>query len=219
MRIPNHASPFRDHWMIISIEHAQSARKNLLEDGYCVVDDAITTAFLSELRDWANHLLKTTEPSPDWKYQGSDIKINGLRHGANNTPDWLPEVYQGLPAKPKIDMCAVCTTDFPSDEEHQRILDLGYTLSDHCEALGHSAYNLDHELPAYTIHWYRENHVGLRAVLWFRDQLLKDPQLCLEYAEIKRTAVKNNPEDRWAYTRHKDPFIQKVMSAFPDGNE
>ena len=97
----DHADPFQEHSLTISIEHAQSARKSLLEDGYCMVDDAITTAFLSELRDWADHLLNTTEPLPYWKYQGSDIKIDGLRRASNADPDWLPEVYQGRPENPK----------------------------------------------------------------------------------------------------------------------
>ena len=74
--------------MTIANEHAQSARKGLLEDGYCMVADAITTAFLSELREWADHLLNTTEPLPYWKYQGSDIKIHGLRRASNSDPDW-----------------------------------------------------------------------------------------------------------------------------------
>ena len=59
---------------------AESSRDTLLKDGYCVVDGRLPPGTLEELRDWSNHWISHTEHVPQWKYQGSDIKITGIRN-------------------------------------------------------------------------------------------------------------------------------------------
>ena len=66
--------------MLSPEQQTVAAREQLLEEGFCVLDDVLEHPFLRELRDWSDHLLRTTELSPKWKYQGSDIHISGIRH-------------------------------------------------------------------------------------------------------------------------------------------
>lgn len=55
------------------------ARYNLLNEGYCVLDGHLPAGTLKELRDWSDRWISNTEHIPQWKYQGSDIKITGTR--------------------------------------------------------------------------------------------------------------------------------------------
>jgi hypothetical protein len=73
--------------MPLPIEQIQTAREQLLEDGFCILDDALEPRFLCELRDWSDHLLSTTRLSPKWKYQGSDIHISGIRYRSKRSPE------------------------------------------------------------------------------------------------------------------------------------
>lgn len=73
--------------MTLSREQAQSARNQLLEEGFCVVDNVLDDEFLVELQDWSEDLLHTTKLSPKWKYQGSDIHISGIRHRSKRSPE------------------------------------------------------------------------------------------------------------------------------------
>ena len=78
------------------------------------------------------------------------------------------------------------------------------------------------------MHWFckpgpsmRTHHLHLVPVngrLWnerifFRDTLRLDGRLRREYAELKRTLATANRLDREAYTRGKNPFIERVLRA------
>ncbi|MEC9251564.1 MAG: phytanoyl-CoA dioxygenase family protein [Pseudomonadota bacterium] len=68
-------------------EQIKTAREHLLEDGFCILDSALESPFLAELRDWSDDLLRNTKLSPKWKYQGSDIHISGIRHRSKRSPE------------------------------------------------------------------------------------------------------------------------------------
>ena len=63
-----------------------AAREQLLEDGYCVVDGNLPDGALDRLRRWSDDWIERTDHSPKWRYQGSDIKLSGIR-----TPSKRPE--------------------------------------------------------------------------------------------------------------------------------
>ena len=63
------------------------AREQLLEDGYCLVDGHLPAGTVEELRTWSDKWLRETEHPPHWKYQGSDVKISGIRNPARRLPD------------------------------------------------------------------------------------------------------------------------------------
>lgn len=56
---------------------ARSKREQLTRDGFCVVEGVLTAAFVQELRDETDRLLDSVDHPPSWKYQGSDLHING----------------------------------------------------------------------------------------------------------------------------------------------
>jgi len=52
-------------------------RNQLIEDGYCVIDNILTQEFLDELRQESDRMLDNVEHPPNWKYQGSDLHVSG----------------------------------------------------------------------------------------------------------------------------------------------
>ena len=59
-----------------------AARQRLLDDGFCVVDGQLPDGALDKLRRWSDDWIARTPHPPEWKYQGSDIKLTGVRTGA-----------------------------------------------------------------------------------------------------------------------------------------
>ena len=76
-----------------------AARAQLLEDGYCVVDGQLPEGALERLRRWSDDWIGRTPHPVQWKYQGSDIKLSGIRNPsrpsfkqpADETVDFLIE--------------------------------------------------------------------------------------------------------------------------------
>ena len=58
----------------------RNARRQLLEDGFCLVDGLLPAGRLEMLRAWSDEWLQRTEHPARWKYQGSDIHISGKRN-------------------------------------------------------------------------------------------------------------------------------------------
>lgn len=65
--------------MPLDPETLAAAREQLLEDGYCVVDGQLPAGALDRLRRWSDDWIAGTQHPPQWKYQGSDIKLSGIR--------------------------------------------------------------------------------------------------------------------------------------------
>jgi hypothetical protein len=62
-----------------------AAYDQLIEDGYCVVDGRLPDGALARLRRWSDDWIERTRHTPKWKYQGSDIKLSGIRTPAPPT--------------------------------------------------------------------------------------------------------------------------------------
>ena len=56
---------------------AKKKRNQLIEDGYCVIDNILNEEFLDELRQESDRMLDDVEHPPHWKYQGSDLHVSG----------------------------------------------------------------------------------------------------------------------------------------------
>ena len=65
--------------MTLDQRQIAAAREQLLEDGYCVVDGLLPDGALERLRRWSDDWIARTDHPPQWKYQGSDIKLTGIR--------------------------------------------------------------------------------------------------------------------------------------------
>ena len=98
----------------LSLELKQ-ARQQLLEDGFCLVDGCLPDGSMERLRDWSDNWLNRSEHPPHWKYQGSDVKISGIRNQSKRVPD-LPhdEVVDFLIEHPASIMSALGMGDFRS---------------------------------------------------------------------------------------------------------
>ena len=64
------------------------ARKQLLKDGFCLVDGRLPDGSIERLRDWSDEWLNRSEHPPHWKYQGSDVKLNGVRNHSKRSPQF-----------------------------------------------------------------------------------------------------------------------------------
>ena len=50
-------------------------RNQLIQDGYCVIDNILTQEFLDELRRESDRMLDNVEHPPTWEYQGSGLSL------------------------------------------------------------------------------------------------------------------------------------------------
>lgn len=91
------------------------AREQLLKDGYCLVDGRLPDGTVQRLREWSNDWLNRSEHPPQWKYQGSDVKISGNRHQSKRSPE-LPrdEVVDFLIEHPASILSELGMADFKS---------------------------------------------------------------------------------------------------------
>jgi hypothetical protein len=56
------------------------ARRQLIEDGYWLVDGCLPDGKIEALSAWSDDWLQQVRHSPTWRYQGSDIKVSGIRN-------------------------------------------------------------------------------------------------------------------------------------------
>ncbi|MEM7028223.1 MAG: phytanoyl-CoA dioxygenase family protein [Chloroflexota bacterium] len=77
-------------------EIALQKREQMIQDGYCVVDDILTETFLQELRDETERLMENHEPPPDVRYQGQHVNVHRSENEIiNRLLDWDP-TWQAL---------------------------------------------------------------------------------------------------------------------------
>ena len=94
--------------------HSAAARRQLLEDGYCVVDGALPAGSIKRLQGWSDDWIARTAHSPKWKYQGSDIKLSGIRNAASRAKQPKDAVVDFLIEHPTAIMAALGLDDFRS---------------------------------------------------------------------------------------------------------
>jgi ectoine hydroxylase-related dioxygenase (phytanoyl-CoA dioxygenase family) len=80
----------------MSPEEALAKRKQLTEDGYCVIENIVPNDLLAELRTETDRLLDSVEHPPHWKYQGSDIHVSGKNNELIDRLDKLPGAREAL---------------------------------------------------------------------------------------------------------------------------
>ena len=100
----------------------RAARKQLLDEGFCIVDGGLPDGTLGELRAWSDEWLANTQHSARWKYQGSDIHISGVRNVSKRHPG-IPrdDLVDFLIEHPKAIMGALGLDDFRSGGAFQII--------------------------------------------------------------------------------------------------
>jgi ectoine hydroxylase-related dioxygenase (phytanoyl-CoA dioxygenase family) len=88
----------------MTADEALAKRRQLISDGYCVIDDVVPQDLLEDLRRETDRLLDAVEHPAHWKYQGSDLHVNGRD---NAVIDRLVKLQS---ARDALD--AMCLTDF-----------------------------------------------------------------------------------------------------------
>ncbi len=58
-------------------KEARHKRGQLIDDGFCVIDDVLTEAFLRELRDESDRLMVDWVRPDEFKYQGEHVVVKG----------------------------------------------------------------------------------------------------------------------------------------------
>ena len=103
-------------------EEMRRARQQLLEDGFCLVDGGLPDDSLERLREWSNDWLKRSDHPSHWKYQGSDVKISGVRNRSKHTPEFpRDELVDFLIEHPASILEALGMDDFKSGGTFQII--------------------------------------------------------------------------------------------------
>ena len=103
-------------------EELKQARQQLLKDGYCLVDGLLPDGTVQRLRQWSDEWLNRSEHPPHWKYQGSDVKISGVRNQAKRSPDFpRDEVVDFLIEHPASILSALGMSDFKAGGAFQII--------------------------------------------------------------------------------------------------
>lgn len=99
-----------------------ATRKQLLDEGFCIVDGGLPDGKLEELQAWSDEWLAATQHPARWKYQGSDIHISGIRNVSKRHPG-LPrnEMVDFLIEHPKEIMATLGLDDFRSGGTFQII--------------------------------------------------------------------------------------------------
>ncbi|MEM7019097.1 MAG: phytanoyl-CoA dioxygenase family protein [Pseudomonadota bacterium] len=101
--------------MLLNEQELKTARQQLLEDGFCIVDGHLPEGTIDMLRSWSDDWLQKVKHSKRWKYQGSDIYVGGIRHQAKHYPNHpKDEVVDMLIEQPKEIMAALGIADLHS---------------------------------------------------------------------------------------------------------
>lgn len=119
----------------------------------------------------------------------------------------------GLAAKPVIDLALGFDSEAELAELTPKLIALGYTTFG--DRRGDGDWFFAHGPEAARTHYlHAERYGGARWTnyLRLRDRLRAEPSLRDAYAQLKRELAAKFPGDREAYTRGKEPFIQRVLA-------
>lgn len=101
--------------LINNLEIHAKALDGLLTDGFCVVDGQLPAGKLEALRSWSERWIDNTAHPDRWKYQGSDVKLSGIRRPDRANPDFPADpMVDFLIEHPKLTMRSLGLGDFRS---------------------------------------------------------------------------------------------------------
>jgi len=118
----------------------------------------------------------------------------------------------GCYAKPIIDI-AIGVESLEYGEQLISVLcNIGYVYNGDAGIPGrHFFKKKDGELSTHFIHLEPINEKLWNNHIWFRDYLNKQPQIIIEYSNLKKCLEKDFSENRNEYAIRKNPFIEKVL--------
>ncbi|MFJ5318931.1 GrpB family protein [Pectobacterium versatile] len=113
----------------------------------------------------------------------------------------------GLPAKPVIDMLLEVVSLSDLDRLDHVMVDLGYRPRGENGLAGRRYYTKGGDARTHHLHAFVVGDEPIQRHLAFRDYLRVNPDVCAEYAAIKRAAALACDNDAVVYSQLKNDFI------------
>jgi GrpB-like predicted nucleotidyltransferase (UPF0157 family) len=129
----------------------------------------------------------------------------------------------GLAAKPVIDIDIIIDAKNFFNEIIFKLSHLGYEYAGDQGIKDREAFkrissyapidNSNHKWPSHNLYVCLDNGIALRNHIALRDFLRSHPEKAMEYAELKKKLVAENPYDIDLYIKNKTPFIIEILAA------
>ena len=116
----------------------------------------------------------------------------------------------GLAAKPIVDLYAVVEAEL-IPEAIVRLAALGYVHEGELGIPGRAAFAWPTSEPRHHLYVCAPDHDGLEELVRFRDHLRAHPDDAAAYGELKKGLAKEHRDDRDAYSRGKDAFVNGIL--------
>ncbi len=126
----------------------------------------------------------------------------------------------GLPAKPIIDI-DIMVKESEMAESFNAICSLGYRHLGDLGIIGREAFRLEgrEEFMRHNLYLCTEDSLAAKNHLNWRDSLRASPDLCTEYATLKRSLAERFAHDVDGYCSGKTEFITNGLSRFLSASE
>ena len=123
----------------------------------------------------------------------------------------------GIHAKPIIDILVGTPSYVLADDWQDRMASLGYDYPGDIGIPEHRVFGRDREIRRFLVHVVDLHGLPWRRLVRFRNVLLRDPHLAVEYERLKLEAAAKYPIGlRSKYTDEKADFIAEVLSRHPE---
>lgn len=123
----------------------------------------------------------------------------------------------GIYAKPIIDVAVAARSHTLADGWEDAMSSLGYDYPGDIGIPGHRIYGRDPDVRRFLVHVVDAGGPQWRRLVGFRDILLANPQLALEYEALKLEAAAKYPTGpRSRYTAEKAGFIDQSLTRHSD---
>ncbi|OAQ64933.1 grpB protein domain-containing protein [Pochonia chlamydosporia 170] len=130
--------------------------------------------------------------------------IQGVEHvGSTSVP--------GLPAKPIIDLDVIIANKDKLDSVISGLATLGYSHEGDLGIPGREAFATPAGAPAHHLYVCVQDNAELLRHIAFRDYLRANPEMALEYGELKRILAAKHGTNRGAYAEDKSKFSLGVL--------
>ena len=116
----------------------------------------------------------------------------------------------GLASKPIVDLYAVVEAEM-LPEAISRLAALGYVHEGELGIPGRAAFAWPADEPRHHLYVCAPDHEGLVELLRFRDHLRAHPADAMAYGDLKRSLANEHRDDRDAYSRGKDDFVNGIL--------
>jgi GrpB-like predicted nucleotidyltransferase (UPF0157 family) len=116
----------------------------------------------------------------------------------------------GLAAKPIVDLYAVVEAE-ALPEAIFRLAALGYVHEGELGISGRAAFAWPAGEPRHHLYVCAPDHEGLEELVRFRDHLRAHPDDAAAYGELKARLAQEHRNDRDAYSRGKDAFVNGIL--------